>query len=405
MTSSLAIGTCVLLCAVSIASADDRTGLGEGALERSKLANFEDFRNVNVSELLGAPTLRFNFNILGDVSLRASAPAGDDVHTAFGLGQFAMLFNADLGSQIHALAETAVESDFQNEIGIDIERLYLRWSNNHWLVQAGRVHAPLDYWNVAFHHGSWIQPTISRPRVVEYEDKGGLLPVHALGLYGGFHTDLGTGVFNATIGIANGRGDNTDNLRLIDDSNDFKSILAEVHQVGLFGLPGLRIGAAFLYDRIAAAPAMVRPALPDRAIGEYIVSGHFTYLGDRLMLIGEGFGIFHTGAGRQWTTMSAFLYGGYRLGQRWTPYGRIEWLDSKGGVDPYFAPDPLAPAPSAAQVFVGVARIQPLVETILGLRVDVSEWSAIKAEYRLLALPDAPDSTVSAGFLNWSFGL
>ena len=30
-------------------------------------------------------------------------------------------------------------------------------------VSFGRYHTPINYWNTAFHHGQWLQTTISRP--------------------------------------------------------------------------------------------------------------------------------------------------------------------------------------------------------------------------------------------------
>ncbi|HIF63482.1 MAG TPA: hypothetical protein EYG16_08205 [Deltaproteobacteria bacterium] len=49
-------------------------------------------------------------------------------------------------------------------------------------VWGGRFLAPLGYWNTAFHHGTWLQTSISRPGIIEFEDKGGALPMHITGV-------------------------------------------------------------------------------------------------------------------------------------------------------------------------------------------------------------------------------
>jgi len=48
-------------------------------------------------------------------------------------------------------------------------------------LSAGRTHA---CWVVhtAFHHGTWVQTTIDRPRIFEFEDAGGPLPIHNVGV-------------------------------------------------------------------------------------------------------------------------------------------------------------------------------------------------------------------------------
>ena len=48
---------------------------------------------------------------------------------------------------------------------------------------AGRFHTPYGIWNTAFHHGAQIQTSLSRPRFLEFEDRGGILPAHTVGAW------------------------------------------------------------------------------------------------------------------------------------------------------------------------------------------------------------------------------
>ena len=75
------------------------------------------------------------------------------------------------------LGELLLSADEQ-----EIERIQVGWrvgDSKFWL---GRFHNPVGYWNSQFHHGSYMQTSISRPSIVEFEENNGLLPMHLTGL-------------------------------------------------------------------------------------------------------------------------------------------------------------------------------------------------------------------------------
>ena len=47
---------------------------------------------------------------------------------------------------------------------------------------AGRFHAPAKFWNSEYHHGQFLQTSITRPALEEWEDDGGTQPAHVSGL-------------------------------------------------------------------------------------------------------------------------------------------------------------------------------------------------------------------------------
>lgn len=75
------------------------------------------------------------------------------------------------------LGELLVSSEEQ-----DLERLQagyeIRPNTMFWL---GRFHQPASYWNTRYHHGQFLQTSITRPAIEEWEDEGGVLPQHVLG--------------------------------------------------------------------------------------------------------------------------------------------------------------------------------------------------------------------------------
>ncbi len=92
-----------------------------------------------------------------------------------------------------------------NKDEAEIERLQVGWNINQTnTLWFGRFHNPFDYWTSKFHHGLYFQTTQLRPGVVEFEDEGGVMPLHLAGfllegLYftpgmGGIRYDLALGV-------------------------------------------------------------------------------------------------------------------------------------------------------------------------------------------------------------------
>jgi hypothetical protein len=68
----------------------------------------------------------------------------------------------------------------------------------------GRFHQPISAWNSKYHHGAYLQPSITRPSIENWEDEGGVLPAHASGLMVDSATRLSGGDgfrYTASIGL------------------------------------------------------------------------------------------------------------------------------------------------------------------------------------------------------------
>jgi hypothetical protein len=102
----------------------------------------------------------------------------------FAVGQFDLFITSRINDNTTFLAETVFEWDSDNNVWrLDVERVVARYSFTNLInVSAGKFHTPFGYWNNAYHHGALIQPTIQRPNIVRFEDEGGFLPVHQVGL-------------------------------------------------------------------------------------------------------------------------------------------------------------------------------------------------------------------------------
>lgn len=94
---------------------------------------------------------------------------------------------------------------FLTEDSQEFQRLQLgwRWSEDDtlWL---GRFHTPIGYWNSAYHHGTYLQTSISRPGIVEFEGGHGPLPTHLAGLLAEGSTEVGDGAVHYSLGVGAG---------------------------------------------------------------------------------------------------------------------------------------------------------------------------------------------------------
>lgn len=87
----------------------------------------------------------------------------------------------------------------------DLERLQIGWEPNEQItLWFGRFHQASSVWNHQHHHGQFLQTSITRPATEDWEDDGGVIPQHFVGLlaesnwrvgrHSGLRTALGGGI-------------------------------------------------------------------------------------------------------------------------------------------------------------------------------------------------------------------
>ena len=74
---------------------------------------------------------------------------------------------------VEGFASESVQHIERLQLGINITD-----SSRAWL---GRHHTPFGYWHTEYHHGTFLQTSISRPALVELGGAGGIIPSHATG--------------------------------------------------------------------------------------------------------------------------------------------------------------------------------------------------------------------------------
>jgi hypothetical protein len=88
----------------------------------------------------------------------------------------------------------------------EIERLQFGFDVTPGMViWLGRVHQPSSYWNTEFHHGQYLQSSITRPAIESWEDDGGALVQHVGGILAETEGSLANGTtvrLNVSAGLA-----------------------------------------------------------------------------------------------------------------------------------------------------------------------------------------------------------
>jgi hypothetical protein len=288
---------------------------------------------------------------MGEISLSARADAGQGQPAATG-------FNAE------------------------VERTIVRFEHNDYLkLSFGRYHTPINYWNTAFHHGQWLQTSVSRPEMTQFG--GRFIPVHFIG--GLLEGTVGAGGlnFNYNVGLGNGRGSVISRGGDGGDINNSRAWL-----VNMFVKPdklyGLQIGGSAYNDKVSTGT-------PNRDYREWITSAHIVWSRENPEIISEFANVQH----RSISVPSAlsnsqayYIQAAYRLPmfqKKWKPYYRWEYIH----------------IPRSDTLFQSQG-IPNLAGSNVGVRYDLSSFAALKFEYRnQRRAPDQP--RINSGFVQTSF--
>lgn len=300
----------------------------------------------------------------GDVNL--SRTTRDAEADGFTLGQLALHMISALSPRVTFFGEVSFTPRSDAGTGspaapgfnVEVERMILRFDRSDRLkVSFGRYHTPINYWNTAFHHGQWLQTTITRPEMIRFGSQ--FLPVHFVGGLvegavpaGGWHLNYKAGIGNGRAPVISRAGD-------AGDANDRPAWLGNVF-FKPDGAYGLEFGASVYGDEI------VRGA--GQTVGEHIVAGHAVWHKETPEVVAEVVGVRHDDSATSAVTWSQAFYVqvAYRLGGKaagWKPYFRFEHID----IDDSDA---------------AFAAVPNLDMSTLGTRYDLSDFAAVKGEYR-----------------------
>jgi hypothetical protein len=183
-------------------------------------------------------------------------------NTGFRLGTLDLYLAPELGGRLKALAEVVWEFDSWYNNGqpdTDVERFQIGYTlSNDMTLWIGRFHTPYGVWNTAFHHGAQLQTTILRPQFLAFEDHGGILPAHTVGLWLTGHHAFGSDRLTYDAYYGNGSRILPDNggrgqldMNSVGDDNGNRAIGGRFgYQFGGGPLDGLWVGVHGLKEEV-----------------------------------------------------------------------------------------------------------------------------------------------------------
>lgn len=301
----------------------------------------------------GAPHLQIQG--FADVNLRASNEKGS--HTSFALGQLDLFITSRLSEKFDVLSELIVEANERNEFTFEIHRLLLQYTPNDYLrLGAGRYHTAIGYYNTAYHHGSWFQTTADRPFIFAFEGKGGILPLHNVGLQATGRVPRAPWGMRYVAEVGNGRASRTPLDAPVQTSVDENN--RKAFNLGLFVRPntprGLQAGFSVYRDRLTP----LDKANIDQTIGAgYVVyqNSHYESLNEFvLMRLVSGGRVFNTPA---FYTQFARQFGNAR------PFFRYQYIN----------------VPRDNPLYADVGRRNG---PAFGVRYDLTDFANFKTQYQ-----------------------
>ena len=312
----------------------------------------------------------------GDINLHGDNRKGDT--TSFTLGQLNLFVTSDISERFKFLSEIIFEGGPDNIYGVrtgqnntfsvDVERYLIEYSqNDYFKLAAGRWHTAIGYYNTAYHHSTWFQTAADRPFLFQFEDRGGILPIHSVGLSASGLIPSGPLGLHYVAEVGNGRASRTPLTEepvqnVIDDQSH------KAYNLALFARPeavrGLQVGFSAYRDLLAPLnmPRVDETILAAHAV---FVRPSFEWLNEALVVRHNPLGFPRTFNTPGFYTQVSKKFGSYR------PYFRYQYLNASNA-EPIFPDIKLRQGPS------------------VGLRFDASESVALKLQYDYTALRQQP---------------
>ena len=294
----------------------------------------------------------------GDVDF--SSTDQKDTKSGFNLGQLDLHLASALSRKVTYFGELTFNAQ-PTGYTLEVERSIIRYDyNDFFKLSFGRYHTPIGYWNTAYHHGAWLQTTISRPDMIRIG--GTFIPVHFVGFLAEGNIPSGGAGLSYNVGVGNGRGSIISRPGDAGDNNNNRAWVANIYSRPP-KLYGLQMGASLYRDKI-----ILPVAGPDGSeFREWISAAHLVWTKESPEFLAEVANVHHRSILTNAFTNNTAYY--FQIGYR------LPWLEKS--LKPYYRFEHTH-TPLTERVFSNL----DLVQSDVGLRYDISNYAAFKVEYR-----------------------
>ncbi len=327
-------------------------------------------------KIAGFSDLDFSATNLHSAATGFGAQTLLETHSGFEEGQFTLHLSSALSPKVTMFGEITLTARSDAGTGspaaagfnAEVERIMIRYdANDYFKVSFGRYHTPINYWNTAFHHGQWLQTTISRPEMTQFG--GSFIPVHFVGSLIEGAAPAGGLNLNYAVGMGNGRGQVISRGGDFSDINNNRAWLVDSF-IKPDALYGLQLGGSLYHDSLNPLTAP--------AAREWIESAHLVWQKETPEFIAEFANVGHqpiSGATAS-NSQAWYVQTAYRLPwlqKLWKPYYRFEYIH----------------VPKSDAIFRTV--VPTFHASTFGVRYDITTFAAFKFEYRSYVRRDAPN--------------
>jgi hypothetical protein len=311
----------------------------------------------------------------------------------FFLGNLDLYLTPTIGDRVKSIFELNFEYGADSpELGTDLERIQFGYTfSDAATLWAGRFHTPYGYWNTAFHHGAQMQTAVTRPRFIDFEDNGGILPSHGVGVMLSGNVKAAAGRVGYDAYVANGDRilNGTLDINAVGDNDRNKLVGGNLRYSFGGALSGLTLGVHAFTENVAgfdANDALLSKTRVNVAGGfavydenDWEVIAEYYHFRNKDLLAGSGI---HA-------SNAAFAQVGYLLAGRWTPYLRLERA-SLDQSDAYFANQDSG---------------RSYTRQVAGLRYDLNPSTALKLELDRLHQNQTDGSLLRSNGLRFQFAI
>jgi hypothetical protein len=327
------------------------------AIPNGPVLHFRGFFDIDLDKGMAAQNLQY--------------PVGATSNATFREGEFDLFMTSQLSEKLSFLAELCISTDQTNEFGLDLERFQLTYKQSKYFqISGGRFHTDIGYYNTTFHHGLWFSTATGRPFMYYYEDSGGVLPIHEVGVTTTGYVP-GSGKFDLhwTAEIGNGSsefgspnyGDGVENFASDRNHKDLNFAVYSKPE----WVPGLQIGGSFLKGDLIPASGII-PKLNQTVSSVYAVfiNSNWEFMNEAVLLHHQ------IPDGRSYNSPLSYTQLAYHFRGRYTPYFRFQENNIPNN----------DPGAQFAGRYEGPSA---------GMRLDLFTFAALKLQYNRIYLRNA----------------